>query len=164
MKKVLLLLICVAGMAIFFGCANNIQSEKTVGATETTQTVEPETAAFWEETEPLSIHIGSTWGSKKTYSITKDAITVSIQDFDGESGVEEADQIGELAQSIDMDQKSFSDESITADGLVVTVYMNGKSLIFNYRERSTWVPAQSDDALKFVQYVVSISDQTVSNE
>ena len=77
---------------------------------------------------------------------------------------EEADQIGELAQSIDMDQKSFSDELITADGLVVTVYMNGKSLIFNYRERSTWVPAQSDDALKFVQYVVSISDQTVSNE
>ena len=131
MKKVLLLLICVAGMTIFFGCANNIQSEKTVGATETTQTVEPETAAFWEETEPLSICIGSTWGSKKTYSITKDAITVSIQDFDGESGVvgiyrlsaEEADQIGELAQSIDMDQKSFSDESITADGLVVTVYM-----------------------------------------
>lgn len=172
MKKVLLLLICVAGMAIFFGCANNIQSEKTVGATETTQTVEPETAAFWEETEPLSIHIGSTWGSKKTYSITKDAITVSIQDFDGESGVvgiyrlsaEEADQIGELAQSIDMDQKAFSDESITADGLVVTVYMNEKSLIFNYRERSTWTPAQSDDALKFVQYVVSISDQTVSDE
>ena len=71
----------------FKTCANNIQSEKTVGATETTQTVEPETAAFWEETEPLSIHIGSTWGSKKTYSITKDAITVSIQDFDGESGV-----------------------------------------------------------------------------
>lgn len=87
MKKVLLLLICVAGMAIFFGCANNIQSEKIVGATETTQTVEPETAAFWEETEPLSIRIGSTWGSKKTYSITKDTITVSIQDFNGESGV-----------------------------------------------------------------------------
>ena len=71
LKKVLLLLICVAGMAIFFGCANNIQSEKTVGATETTQTVEPETAAFWEETEPLSIHIGSTWGSKKLTRLQK---------------------------------------------------------------------------------------------
>ena len=168
MKKILPLLLCAAVMAMLFGCAEQPQTGITAVVA---QTAEPETGAFSEDVS-LSVVIGSTWCGQRTYRLTADSIAVSARAFGGETTevgtyplpAEAFAQIQALAQAVDMNQAAYADEPLVADGLTATIYRNEKSICVNYREQNRWLPRPSDDALKLVQYIVSVSDRTAFNE